>query len=264
MDKHQKKNLKNPDLLQHELQKGFQWTTQHSKMVIGAVAVLLLVGGGFATKSYLNEKAEEKIQAKYFPAEKAFLDLKQGFLDAEAEEKRLASNKDPKNKTKQQPNPKVGAKATGDYEKDFGPAAKPMEEIISEAPRSKAAKMAALNLAQVQIQYKKLEDAKNTLTKVSDSSKDLLSAMVQGEMGTLLANQNDCKGALTYWEQILNNKKVEFMHSAVRLKMGLCFEAMNEIPKAEEAYNKVKEQEKDSSIGRSAEKYLRLLQVKKI
>lgn len=264
MDKQQKKNLKNPDLLQYELQKGFQWTTQHSKIVMGVIAVFLLAGGGFAAKSYINDKNEEKIQAKYFPAETAFLEKKQAYLDAESEEKRLAANKDPKNKTKQEPNPKVGAKPTGDFDKDFAEVAKPLQAIITEAPHSKAAKMAALNLAQVQIQYKKLDDAKNTLSAVTDSSKDLLSAMVQSEMGTLLANQNDCKQALTYWEQVAKNKKAEFMHSAVKLKMGLCYESMNDLSKAEETYTQVKEQEKDSSIGRSADKYLRLLQVKKI
>jgi predicted negative regulator of RcsB-dependent stress response len=260
-----KKTLKKPDLLQAELQKGFRWSTQHSKIVLGVFGICFLAGAGIAGSSYLSEKNEEKIQAKYFAAEKAFLEKKQGFAAALAEEKRLAGNKDAKAKTKPiEANPAIGPKASGDYEKDFAAVATPMEQIISEAPHSKAAKMAALNLAQVQIQYKKFDSAKKSLSSVADNSKDLLGAMVQSELGTLLANENNCKEAISYWEKIASNKKAEFMHSPVQLKMGLCYEAMNENSKAEEIYSKVKEQEKDSSVGRSADKYLRLLQVKKI
>ena len=260
-----KKEAKSQDLLQHELQKGFRWSTQHSKIVLGTLAVLLLVGGGFAASSYMSEQKEEKIQSKYFPAERAFLEKKQGYTDAAAEEMRLAANKDPKAKTQPvAPNPAIGSKATGDFDKDFGSVIGPMQEIISEAPKSIAAKMAALNLAQVQIEYKKFDDAKKVLTSVADSSKDLLSAMVNTELGTLLANENNCQEAIGYWEKVANNKRAEFLHSPVQLKMGLCYEALNDTAKAEQAYTKVKDQEKDSSIGKSADKYLRLLSAKKI
>lgn len=64
MDKKElKRTLKNPDAFQAELQKGFQWTTQHSQLVMIIVGAFLLVGGGFAAKSYVNEKMKKKFKA---------------------------------------------------------------------------------------------------------------------------------------------------------------------------------------------------------
>lgn len=87
--------------------------------------------------------------------------------------------------------------------------------------------------------------------------------MVQMEMGTLLANENNCQEAVSQWEKVLNNKRADYLHATIQLKMGLCYEAMNDITKAEEFYGKATTA-KDSSVGKSADKYLRLLQAKKI
>lgn len=248
-----KKELKRPDAFQAELQKGFQWTTQHSKLVMLVIGAFLLVGGGFAAKNYVNEKNEEKIQSKYFVAERAFLEKRAGYQSAI----------DALNTKPATPNPVAPVKASGDYEKDYAAVAGPLEQIITEAPHSKAAKMAALNLAQVQTEYKKFDAAKKALTTVNDNSKDLLGAMVQMEMGTLLANENDCAGALSQWEKVISNKRADYLHASVQLKMGLCYESMNEVAKAEEFYAKAASA-KDSSVGKSADKYLRLLMAKKI
>jgi hypothetical protein len=57
-------------------------------------------------------------------------------------------------------------------------------------------------------------------------------------------------------------KKVTFLHDQVRLQMGLCFENLNDTAKAEEMYNKAKENKEDTTISKTAEKYLRSMQMK--
>lgn len=255
------KDLKSPDAIQKELRKGFEWTTQHSTLVASVLGILVLAGAGFGLKSYVDNKNEQEIQAQYFLAEKAFLEQKQKFLEARDEQLRLAADKKTNNSANET---KSKIQSTGDFAQDYGSQAAALEKIIQESPKSKAAKMAALNLAQVQIEYNQLDSAQKNLESVQSSSKDLLSAMVESELGSLKANKTDCQSALTHWQNVLKNNKVQFMHPAVHLKMGLCFESMSDLAKAEESYLKAQNAEKNSSIAKSAEKYLQLLQAKKL
>ncbi|MGZ5279334.1 MAG: tetratricopeptide repeat protein [Pseudobdellovibrionaceae bacterium] len=257
MKKISKQDLKSPDKLQQELQKGFQWTTQHSKLTGLVLLSFLVLGAGISAKSYFDEKSENEIQAKYYSVEKKFLDKKTSFEQAKAASQ---APKDPKAKT---PPPAVEGKATGDFNQDFGPLAEDMMKIISEKPSSKAAKMAALHLAGTQIEYQKMTEAEATLKKVNADSKDLLSGLVQNQLGTVQANLNDCNGALSTWSKVLSNARAKALHSGVKLKQGLCYENMKDLAKAEQMYLEAKNEDKESVVARSAEKYLRLLQTAK-
>lgn len=257
MKKIDSKELKSPDKLQQELQKGFQWTTQHSKLVGLLLIGFLVVGAGLSAKSYLDEKKEAELQSKYYQAEKKLVEKKNAFQAAQAQ----ADAPKPK-KGEKAPEP-AGVKASGDFDKDYGPVATELNKIIEEAPKSKAAKMAALNLSDVQAEYGKNEDALNTLKKVSAGSKDLLLGLVHTQMGTIQANMNDCQSALGTWDQVLSNAKAISMHSSVKLKQGLCYESMQDFTKAERLYTEAKAEQGDSPTAKAAEKYLRLLQTAK-
>jgi len=88
--------------------------------------------------------------------------------------------------------------------------------------------------------------------------------MVLAQLGTLQADDNKCKEAVATWEKIINNSSVKFLHGEIRLKQALCYENLNETTKAEQLYSQVKEEEKESPVGQSANKYLKLLQAKKV
>lgn len=232
LDRH---DVKSPDKFQQELQKGFQWTTKHSKLVGILALAFLVVGAGLSAKSYLDEKKENELQAQYYQIEKQLIDKKTA----------LTENK--------------SVKATGDYEKDFGSVVTDFKKLIAQAPKTKAAKMAALQLSDLQLEHNKTNEALETLQKVDSSSKDLLSGLVQVQLGTVQANMNDCNSAISTWSKIFTNAGAKSLHTAVKLKTGLCYEAMNDFAKAEQAYNEVKAGDSESAAARSAEKYLKLL-----
>lgn len=254
MKKIDKKDLKSPDKFQQELQKGFQWTTQHSKLVGLGLLAFFVVGAGISAKSYLDGRAESEIQAQYFQAEKKLIDKKTAFQAGKDQ------TLDPKKKTPETP---AGEKATGDFDKDYGSVAADLTKIIDQAPKSKAAKMAALNLSEVQVEYQKLPEALTTLKKVSTSSHDLLSGLVQMQLGTVQADSNDCNSAVTTWSQVISNSDAKALHSAAKLKSGLCYETLKDLGKAEKFYTEAKNEDKDSATARAADKYLRLLQASK-
>jgi len=259
MKKIDSKELKSPDKLQQELQKGFQWTTQHSKLVGLLLLGFFVLGAGISAKSYMDEKKETELQTEYYQAEKKLFEQKASFETAVSE----AANPPAKKKEDAEKKTPPAAKASGDFEKDYGPIAAELLKVIEKAPKSKAAKMAALNLSDIQLEYNKPTEALETLKRIDAGSKDLLSGMIQTQLGTVQANMDDCNSALNTWSSVFNNAGAKPLHSAVKLKAGLCYEAMKDLGKAEQAYNEVKNEDKESEAARSADKYLRLLQTAK-
>jgi hypothetical protein len=53
------------------------------------------------------------------------------------------------------------------------------------------------------------------------------------------------------------------MHAGIKLKEGLCYENLKDLTKAEQMYSEAKNDDKESAVARTAEKYLRLLQTAK-
>lgn len=248
-----KAQVKTPDKFQQNLAQGFQWTTKHSKAVLIGLAAFVVIGAGVSAKSYLDLQKETEIQSQYFLVEKAFMEKKSEFEAASRPQPPLAKGQTP---------PPALPKASGDLAKDYGTVPQDFLSVIEKAPKSKAAQMAALNLSDLQLEYKQMDDAKTTLSKVHADGKDLLSAMVLIQLGTLQANQNDCQSAVSTWQKVLASKDTKSLHSAARLKSGLCYEALNDKAQAEKLYAQIRDEDKDSASAKSAEKYLRLLQAK--
>ncbi|WII71054.1 tetratricopeptide repeat protein [Bdellovibrio sp. 22V] len=260
-----KEDLKSPDQMTQTLRKGFVWTTAHSKIVISAIAVFIVIGVGASLMNYFSEKKEVSQQEKYFLLEKSYTEKKRGFDEAARAEMIAAQAKDKKN------TPPVDAskKASGDLQKDYGTIVSGFESFISEAPNTKAAQMAALNLSEIYMNYKKTDEALAALTKVEKGldKSDMLTALVWMQIGNVMVAKDDCKGAIEKWQTLANTKALAFAHDEAKLRMGLCFESMNDVAKAEEIYTEIGKKDDqattDFSAAREAQKYLRLLKAKK-
>lgn len=260
-----KDDLKSPDQVTQTLRQGFVWTTTHSKIVITAIAAFIVIGVGASLFSYMTEKKEVAQQEKYFLLEKAYAEKKRGFDEAARAEMIQAQSKD----KKATPAVDASKKATGDLDKDYGTIMKDFEAFIADAPKTKAAQMAALNLADLYMSYKKYDEAISTLTKVEPglSKGDVLTALVLIQAGNAYANKGDCQGALSKWQTLTANKFLAFSHDEAKLRMGLCYETLNELAKAEELYTEIAKKEDlnttDFAASKEAERYLRLLRAKK-
>lgn len=251
------------DVVTQELQKGFVWATHHTQMVLIASATFLILGAGYSAYSYFDSKKEEQNQESYYLVERQYLDLKSKFEAAENPKKpEPAAAKDTKGKAKPaQPETPAAAKASGNLDKDYGSVVKEFLSVIEKAPTSKAAMMAGLNLADLYSDYNQSEAALKALEKLK-TRQDLLSALVLNRRADLKADLNDCKGALPLWDDVLKNKKASFLAGEVKLKKGLCYEALNDIAQAKSMYTQAKEGADKSTVAKTAEKYLRLLETK--
>lgn len=263
--KFSKEELKSPDQMTKTLRQGFVWTTTHSKLVFGAFAAFIVFGLVASIASYMSNKKEVTEQEKYFLIEKSYTDKKRGFEEAAHAEAQALAKKD----NKEAKVPDLSKKATGDIQKDYGAIIAEFEAFIAQDPTTKAAQMAALNLSDIFQSYKKNNEALATLQKVEKGLKKegVLSALVWMKTGNILADNNDCKGAIEKWQTLTANKNFSFAHDEAKLRMGLCYESMNDLAKAEELYSEITKKQgqetADFAAIQEAQKYLRLLKVKK-
>ncbi len=251
-----KSDAKTPDIVQKELQTAFQWSANHSKLVLGITAVLLLAGGGWAVYDYNKKQTEIKLQSEYFKIEKQYLDKKGKFEQAENDAKNPPT-KDPKNPEDKSTK---AVKASGDLTQDYGDVVTNLKSFVQKNPKSVSAKMAALNLTEVLKKYQKTDEAMEVLKTVNDSSTNLVSGLVKDQLATLHADKNDCSAAIGLWNEISKAKSLDYLSSSVKLKTALCYEAINDLNNARATLNEIKQKNPGSVAAKTAEKYLMLLQ----
>lgn len=232
MSKMSKHEAKTPDQVTQNLQTAFQWSIGHSQAVIGLIAVILLGGLAYSGYQWNVDRTEASIQEDYYQIEREYVAKKEAFTAAKP------------------------AAASGDLEKDFGPVVQKLEALLERAPKSRAASMSALLLSEIYSQYKQVDKGLAALKKATQR-KDLLSIFVIDRLAGLLADQGDCKTALTTWDQALEIKSAQFMRADIKLKKGLCFESLNDRTQAQQMYTQAREG--TGATGKLAEKYLHLL-----
>lgn len=243
-----KEDLKK-DQVQVELQKGFKWTANHFKAVTALVALFIVIGAGLGLAGMFSHKKETQSQEKYYLLERAVSDKQRNFQEAQA-----------------QKNAQNGP--SGDLAKDYGDLVSQLESFAKEHSKTQGGQMAAITLVNIYKEYKQWDLA---LALLESLSKDLdpsetMGALLFTQWGNILAEKNDCTTALTHWEKVVSQKAVGFAHGELKVRMGLCYEALKDFDKAEIMYAEVvksQETNNDFSAAKDAEKYLKLMKAKR-
>jgi tetratricopeptide (TPR) repeat protein len=280
-DKNIVKAAKTPDQLLKTLTTSFQWSRAHSQLVVGAVVVFFLVGGGVSLYDYLRKHKEIELQEKYYTLERIILDKKKEFAKANSKdsEKELPQNDaQEKTKSKIKPPAETAAKppVVEDYQKDYSEVVVKLEEMALQNPHSRAGLMAALHASDILAQFKKDSEALEFLNKIQfQKADDLLEALVLKQKGNIQANLGQCKEAIATWSQVLASKSHGYLHPDVKLRQALCYETLKDPNQAEKLYQELSQktpgetpgkgpgEENDLSTSKEAEKYLRLLRLNK-
>lgn len=205
---------------------------KHWKLMAGGFLALVIIGLGVMGAMYLGQSKELSAQEEYFLVEKNYLS-------------NLAEKKD----------------TDGDKSA--------LENLITKYPKTKAAQMSALYLSELYTKENNLDAALTVLQKYQNNSSGLVGVLVQQKTGQILADLGKCDEAIKGWQKIIDQKSASFLHSEVKLQQALCYRKNNDLKKAEEILTNVANQKLDINdrsgevIIRTAEKYLRLLQVQK-
>lgn len=244
-------DVRKPDQVTAQLKRGFTWTTQHSTAVSIAAGLFLVAGLIWAVWGYWQNSQETELQEKYYEIERNYLQTKEKF-----DQYRATANTPPNPQ-----NPAAGPQGTkpsGDLQQDYGSVIPAFEALIQSAPKSQAAAMSALSLAEIYQAYDRHAQALEAL-KLAGDVKGTLGALVRLETGTQLANTGDCTGAITQWNSILNQKSAAFLAPQTKLKIAICSESLGQTAQAEDYYKQVIADAKETAAGRNAEKFLRQL-----
>lgn len=247
---------KKQDPIARVLETSLVFAEKNAKLIFALLILIVIAGVGYGINDNLTLKKEATFQERYAQGEKEQLEKERSF--EEAERAAMIPEKDKKPETK--------AIATGDLEKDFGPSVKIYSDVIREAPQTKAARMAAIKLSDLYLKYKKPEEAMTSLKEVTARMhNDLTGYLVTFQKANIQSQMGQCPDAVSTWETLIRNKHAAFLHKEAQVRMGLCYETMKDFAKAELMYIEASKKDERDDIGpaKDAEKYLRLLKLKK-
>ncbi len=140
-----------------------------------------------------------------------------------------------------------------------------LESFVSENSGTVAAQIAGLELADLLSDENKSADALATLQKVETKSDLLSNVLVRMKIAQSLADQDKCSDALVIWGKVLATKATSYLHAEAKINQALCYKKMNDLTKAEEILNQVKNDKADETgqSNREADRILRLIQFNK-
>ena len=243
----------------HELREalgngGFGEFVENNAPILGALfAIVVIAVVIYEGVQFVQKRHELSAATAFYPVETQYSKLKEGYDRAKMQNFMPSA----KAATPTQA-------ATGDLQKDYGTVLLELEKIANENAGTTAGAQAAMDLADIYINYKQPEKAVDYAKSAAEklSSRNTLAPLARVLWGTALAQKGDCANAVTVWQQVLDNKSAAFLHSNVSLRSGLCYEKMNQNEKAAETYHRVVADAEQTSDGQTARTYLRAIDLK--
>ena len=210
--------MENPEVIAEKLEGAERWLEENSKVVIGIVAVLLLVVGGYFGFNYYKNSQDAQAQREMFQAIYYF----------EADSLSLALNGDGNN---------LG-----------------FIDIIDEYRYTDAANLAHFYAGVSFLRQGKFEAARLYLEDFS-SSDLLVQARAYSLIGDAYMEEQKFEEAATYYTKAANYKPNRFFTPAYLMKAALAYEKLNQNEKAKQAYDKIITQYWESSEYQNARKF---------
>lgn len=247
--------VRNADPLQAGLAGGLNWVEENAKLVAALVVIAILGGIGYIGLQLVGKRQERQAQEAYFAAEAKYAKIKEGF-----ERAKFKAFLPPEQQASQ---PDAQA-ASGDLSKDYGTVVADLEKVAKDYAGTTASAQAALLAADTYLQYKQadkaLELAQIPAQKLSkDHTLHHLGSVM---WGNALAAKEDCQGAISQWQQVLEQPKATYLHADVSLRAGLCLEKMGQNDRAAEMYRKASSVAPESGAAQTAKGLLRALEMK--
>jgi len=217
--KEEKKDLlENAEIIQEKIEGIEHWAESNPKIIIGVVAVIVLIVGGYFGWNYYIDSQEAEAQKEMFQAVRYF----------EADSLNLAFNGDGNN---------LGFK-----------------QIIEEFGRTPAGNLASYYAGVIHLKQGKfplaiyyLEDYKANDLLVQPRAYCLI--------GDAYMEQKDFENASKWYNKASGYRPTKEFTPTYLLKAGLAYEKLNQKEKAIEAYQKIIEKFWESSEVQSAKKY---------
>ncbi|MES3037478.1 MAG: tetratricopeptide repeat protein [Bdellovibrionota bacterium] len=244
------------DKVHHNLSRGVEWSGKNARWVVASIVVFIILGSAFSLYGYYDQNKETKLQEGYYKTERAY-----------SEKKRELAAKGP------------ATLKAADLEKNLGTLPADFETVLSKNPSSQAGRMAALNLVEIYSEYGMPEKALAVYDRVGKiQPNDLTQGLLIFQKANVLSNVDKCADAVKYWDDLIKADKVAFFKREAQLRKALCLEKTGDVANAEQIYTELAQLKRadgkesqagaqdlqdDSQVATEAQKYLRLLKMKK-
>ena len=236
-----KEDLKGPDAFQESAGIVSRFIEKHAKP-LGAVALLLIVAGSsYAFYGFYKNKMEFAAQEDLYVVTAKHDILVKPATTPEGE--------------------KVAAEKAPEVKKDLSEVSALYEKVISDHKGTKASIIAATKLADLYSEQgdteKALEVIKTVESKVKPSG--LVEGLALMTIGRHYEMSGKCDMAVKPWESVLEAPSLKFLHSEAHLKLGLCYENLNDLDQAKTHYKVLSDDYGDSAAGRTGKRLLSLI-----
>ncbi len=236
------------------------------------IVVGLLIFAGCIYVAQKNEHQLKQDTARYYPIEKKITTQMDKFREStgriESLEKSLAGKAKPDEvkKNKEELQKLKSQVATGDLNKDYGPAFLDLQNFVKESSKGTAQTMSALLLTQLYESAGKKDLALASIESVDFklSKNEVITALAYLKRAALQSDAGKCEKVLVDLDEMLKIKEFEALKEEVYLRKGLCAESLGRKDLAMQSYElagqtsaKEKEASKDANL------YLRLLKLQK-
>lgn len=153
---------------------------------------------------------------------------------------------------------------SGSLEEDFGDVLTRLKNFVGEYNNTHAAALAGILVVDLYSQYEAWTEALPLLEEITQGqrSDNLLQGLLELGAGTAMAEAGSCDQALEQWKNILDSKKLEFLHAEAALRSGLCHENLGQFEDATFKYRLAADKAPaGSSLASSASQFLRALEI---
>lgn len=246
--------LKNPDLFVSTSDKIFNYIERHFKAAVALLVLLVVSGVGYVGFGYWKAATEQK-------AADAIYQPEAGLRKAETDWRELQQ----KNQSAAVAKAKIlPVEKAADYNQVYAMHVEAMKGQIRAHAETKAALIAALNLAHFLTEQKQYTQALEVLEipKFKPKSGELLTGFwLMHRGGNYLENQK-FEPAIDSYQSVVSTPALKPFHPEALLKLGVCYETKGEADKARTTYERVSREFPETEASTFAKQYLRLLELK--
>lgn len=252
-------DAKRPDSFIVFGEKVFKTIEKHRLSIALGLIGLFVVGIGLAAYDQIVNWREAKAASRIYNSESVIL-KKVAELERKESEK-LQKLTEAMMASKSKTPPALPEKEKVDFDAVFGSAVGSLEQAILSDLQSQAGRAAAANLIGLYLNYEKVDKATEFVSKLNIKSQDTMGALLNIQVATLAMNQGDYQKASEILEKLTQQKDTEFLRPTGLLKLGLCYEKLQQMDRAKEVYTRVSTEFPDTETSRNAKSYLRSLEL---
>lgn len=258
-----KEEVRGPDTFISTADRFGRWIMKHQKSFLSFLVIIGLGGLGYlAVDGYINY-SEKKSAQRLFEYQQRLL-AKQEEWSLQVRNKMENLNKDTKAAGSKGWEEVAATVPKPDYNVAYAPLVAEYEKGIEKERGSKASLVHTSELAGFLSEEKRSGEAVTLLKKMLSGiePRSLLETLLFTQLGTALASQNQWEEASQIFEKTLKSPSVSTVKPELLLKLGLCYEGLQNLGKAKEYLTLARDQFGSTQAGRAAKNYLRMMMLK--